>query len=89
MAELEGLLRAERNAQRDLKLVLAAAERQSQTDCSEKTDLASKWVHLLLKNSGSHKLISYRGYVPSPCIMPSPHLCSTRTCALPGLTGCT
>jgi len=43
VAELEGLLRAERNAQRDLKLVLAAAERQSQTDCSEKTGLAAKW----------------------------------------------
>lgn len=42
VAELEGQVRAERKAQRDLKLVLAAAERQSQSDCSDKTDLSAK-----------------------------------------------
>lgn len=43
-AELESLLRAERNAQRDLKLVLAAAERQSQSDACDKSELAAKCV---------------------------------------------
>lgn len=42
VAELEGQIRGERNAQRDLKLVLAAAERQAQADCTDKRDLAAK-----------------------------------------------
>lgn len=50
-AELESLLRAERNAQRDLKLVLAAAERQSQSDACDKSDLAAKCAHVLLHNT--------------------------------------
>lgn len=47
-AELESLLRAERNAQRDLKLVLAAAERQSQSDACDKSELAAKCARALL-----------------------------------------
>jgi hypothetical protein len=42
VTDLEGQIRAERNAQRDLKLVLAAAERQAQADCTEKREIAAK-----------------------------------------------
>jgi len=42
VADLESQIKAERSAQRDLKLVLAAAEKQSQTDGNEKRHVSLK-----------------------------------------------